>query len=182
MTQTSSSQHQSSNPYAELAAADCAQWKALLARVEEPAVAQLLVEFLDSQPELRAKRAGAYLSAHLTLDREARRQQVEEQRAEKALSFGRNLGLMVRGSGKVLHHAFRLACVAWHTLSRMLSGALHEGRSVHAQPKAPVAKQEPCAQATPSIDKDEPVNVQPAASTPQSAVALDFPPIIWPED
>ena len=182
MTQSSPSHHQASNPYAELAAADCAHWKALLARVDEPAVAQLLVEFLDAHPELRTKRAGTYLSAHLTLDREARRQQVEEQRAEQAFARGRHLGLMVRGSAKVLHRAFQLACKAWHSLSRMLEGALQEGRSVPAQPTAPAAKQEPGAQAKPSSDKDEPVNVQPPACTPPGAVTLDFPPILWPEE
>lgn len=181
MTQTSQSQRHVDNPYADLAAADCAHWKALIARIEEPAVAQLLVEYLDSQPELQLKRSGVYLSAHLTLEREAQRLRGEEQRAEQALAVGRNLGLLVRGGAKTVHRAFKLACTAWQSISSMLSGALEECQPVDPKHTAPVAKQEPSAVNKPTSDGTESVKDHTPNSAQQGAVNAAFPKIIWPD-
>lgn len=45
------------------------QWKYLVARIDDPATARLVVEFLDNDPALKGRYAGIYIRARDTVQR-----------------------------------------------------------------------------------------------------------------
>lgn len=61
---------------------DLKQWESLVSRIAEPATAEVIVEFLDSDPTLKNRHAGIYMRARETVLRHRARQAKAEQRKE----------------------------------------------------------------------------------------------------
>lgn len=184
MNQKPQNQSKPVNPYADLAAADCHHWKAMIARVNEPAVAQLLVEFLDSEPELRAKRSGVYLAAHATLDREDQVRKAVQAREEKAAAYGRIVATVVRGAVKVVRLCFALAGTVFKVGSKVASEALQESASRRTSVAHPAPSVEPVANELtfPTTVPFEAQSADVALDVPTTgAKIIEWPPIVWPE-
>lgn len=56
--------------FEELARTDVRQWQSVVSRVQDPITARLIVQLLDTMPELRSKRVGIYLAASETVKRD----------------------------------------------------------------------------------------------------------------
>lgn len=73
----------------ELARTDARQWQAVVNRVEDPITARLLVDLLDTMPDLRMERVGVYLAARETVKR-------DQVRYAKSFRCGKAAGLVVK--------------------------------------------------------------------------------------
>lgn len=68
---------------------DVSQWKGVVGRLQDPVTAHLVVKFLDDHPQLREKRAGVYLAASETVQR-------DRIRYAKAMRAGRAAAVIAR--------------------------------------------------------------------------------------
>jgi hypothetical protein len=60
---------------------DLKQWESLVSRIAEPATAEVIVEFLDTDPTLKGRHAGIYMRARETVLRtRARRAKADKRR------------------------------------------------------------------------------------------------------
>jgi len=56
--------------FEELNRTDLTQWQGVVSRVKDPVTARLVVQFLDAYPQLKENRAGVYLAACETVQRD----------------------------------------------------------------------------------------------------------------
>lgn len=68
---------------------DVSEWKSVISRLKDPVTARLVVKFLDDHPQLREKRAGVYLAASETVQR-------DRIRYAKAMRAGRAAAVVAR--------------------------------------------------------------------------------------
>lgn len=73
----------------ELARTDARQWQGVVSRVEDPITARLVVDLLDTMPDLRMERVGVYLAARETVQR-------DQVRYAKNFRRGKAVGLVVK--------------------------------------------------------------------------------------
>lgn len=73
----------------ELARTDARQWQGVVSRVEDPITARLVVDLLDTMPDLRMERVGVYLAARETVQR-------DQVRYAKSFRRGKAVGLVVK--------------------------------------------------------------------------------------
>jgi hypothetical protein len=77
--------------FEELMRTDVASWKDLAHRTNDPVVARMIVEVLDTHPALRERRIGVYLAARVTVQR-------SRITYAKAHAAGRRVAAMARGA------------------------------------------------------------------------------------
>lgn len=65
----SSTSQQPSSVFEELMRLDMETWRGVVASVNDPVAARLIVETLDAHPQLKERRIGAYLAARVTVQR-----------------------------------------------------------------------------------------------------------------
>jgi len=70
MSKISPPPSQTNSVFEDLMRTDLAQWKSVVSRVQDPVTARLVVQFLDAHPQLKEKRAGVYLAAAETVQRD----------------------------------------------------------------------------------------------------------------
>jgi hypothetical protein len=80
---------QSASVFEDLMRTDVSQWKGVVGRLKDPVTARLVVKFLDDHPQLREKRAGVYLAASETVQR-------DRIRYAKAMRAGRAAAVIAR--------------------------------------------------------------------------------------
>ena len=73
----------------ELARTDARQWQGVVSRVDDPITARLVVDLLDTMPDLRMERVGVYLAARETVQR-------HQVRYAKSFRRGKAVGLVVK--------------------------------------------------------------------------------------
>lgn len=80
---------QSASVFEDLMRTDVSEWKSVVSRLKDPVTARLVVKFLDDHPQLREKRAGVYLAASETVQR-------DRIRYAKAMRAGRAAAVIAR--------------------------------------------------------------------------------------
>jgi hypothetical protein len=85
--------------FEELMRTDVATWKDLANRTNDPVVARMIVEVLDTHPALRERRIGVYLAARVTVQR-------SRIAYAKAHAAGRRAAAIARGAKQLAQWLF----------------------------------------------------------------------------
>lgn len=141
---------------------DAALWNSMVNQAQDPVVARAMLELFEAHPELKAKRAGAFLAARVTV-------QKDRIRYAKAFRQGQRLGAVIGLLGRVSAVVARSAVQGAKVLTKQ---AVQAVASTGAQSTPAVAPQEPTLKRQPAAD---PVVV----SAQVSAEVLPFPVIDW---
>lgn len=88
-SQSSASVKPAASVIEELARTDARHWQSVVSRVEDPITARLLVNLLDTMPDLRTERLGVYLAASETVKR-------DQIRWAKNYRLGKSVGIAVK--------------------------------------------------------------------------------------
>lgn len=169
------------NPFAELAAADCELWRLMIARVNEPDVAQLLVEFLDSEPAMRSKRTGVYLAAHATLDRAEKQRQDALQKAMRAAAAGRLAARAFAACAVAMRFALRTVALGLRAAWVGAAPVFKPTADRHNRSQASAPGVVGLSRATSANDEHGPKEPT-SADLRSTAQVLQWPSIGWPED
>ncbi|MBW8830746.1 MAG: hypothetical protein JF606_15215 [Burkholderiales bacterium] len=70
MNKTSQPNTRATSVFEELSRTDLTQWQGVVSRVKDPVTARLVVQYLDAFPQLKENRAGVYLAACETVQRD----------------------------------------------------------------------------------------------------------------
>lgn len=106
--------------------ADQQHWDALVARVDEPEVARLIVRFFDLSPSEKLKQPGLYLRSLLVLREAFARGEVEAR--QKRMSTAIKMKKLLASAGEFFYRCIRLPFRAVRDLMRLVFRQRSENR------------------------------------------------------